>query len=128
MKFLSSAVQKLSSEKTHRQTDGQTDTQTDTQTDRLDWNYYLLHRRMVIKPLSSAYFMLTGHSALFPLTVLKFDLLFSWECHLFTRHQSTFKEHIGKRWLKEDLYWRPFSGGGSVAVHRFKFTESLRNV
>ena len=37
MKFLSSIVQKLSSEQTHRQTDGQTDiqagTQTDTQTD-----------------------------------------------------------------------------------------------
>ena len=32
MKFLPSAVQKLSSEQTHRQTDGQTDTQTDTQT------------------------------------------------------------------------------------------------
>ena len=34
MKFLPSAVQKLSSEQTHRQTDGQTDGQTDTQTDR----------------------------------------------------------------------------------------------
>ena len=34
MKFLPSAVQKLSSEQTHRQTDGQTDRQTDTHTDR----------------------------------------------------------------------------------------------
>ena len=33
MKFLSLAVQKLSSEQTHRQTDGQTDGQTDTQID-----------------------------------------------------------------------------------------------
>ena len=33
MKFLPSAVQKLSSEQTHRQTDGQTDRQTDGQTD-----------------------------------------------------------------------------------------------
>ena len=32
MKFLPSAVQKLSSEQTRRQTDGQTDTQTDRQT------------------------------------------------------------------------------------------------
>ena len=32
MKFLSSAVQKLSSEQTHRQTDGLTDRHTDTQT------------------------------------------------------------------------------------------------
>ena len=34
MKFLPSAVQKLSSEQTHRQTDGETDRQTDTQTHR----------------------------------------------------------------------------------------------
>ena len=34
MKFLSSTVQKLSSEQTDRQTDGQTDTQTDRWTDR----------------------------------------------------------------------------------------------
>ena len=34
MKFLPSAVQKLSSEQTHRQTDGQTDRQTDRYTDR----------------------------------------------------------------------------------------------
>ena len=34
MKFLSSTVQKLSSEQTHRQTDGQTDRQTDRQMDR----------------------------------------------------------------------------------------------
>ena len=34
MKFLPSAVQKLSSEQTHRQTDGQTDKQTDRHTDR----------------------------------------------------------------------------------------------
>ena len=59
MKFLTSAVQKLSSEQTHRWTDRQTDRQTDRwtdrqtdththgQTDRLDWNYYLPHTRMV---------------------------------------------------------------------------------
>ena len=34
MKFLPSAVQKLSPEQTHRQTDGQTDRQMDRQTDR----------------------------------------------------------------------------------------------
>ena len=34
MKFLPSAVQKLSSEQTHRQTDGQIDGQTDRHTDR----------------------------------------------------------------------------------------------
>ena len=34
MKFLSSAVQTLSSEQTHRQTDGQTDTHTQTRTHR----------------------------------------------------------------------------------------------
>ena len=34
MKFLPSAVQKLSPEHTHRQTDGQTDRQTEGQTDR----------------------------------------------------------------------------------------------
>ena len=34
MKFLPSAVQKLSSEQTHRQTDGQTDRWTDRQIDR----------------------------------------------------------------------------------------------
>ena len=34
MKFLSSTVQKLSSEQTHRQTDGQTDGQTDRHTER----------------------------------------------------------------------------------------------
>ena len=33
MKFLPSAVQKLSSEQTHRQTDGQKDRQTDRHTD-----------------------------------------------------------------------------------------------
>ena len=60
MKFLSSVVQKLSSEQTYRQTDRQIDrqinrqtdeqtgTQTDKQTERLDWNYYLPHTRMVI--------------------------------------------------------------------------------
>ena len=47
MEFLPSAVQKLSSEQTHRQTDGQTDRQTHTQRDRLDWNYYLPHMQMV---------------------------------------------------------------------------------
>ena len=34
MKFLPSAVQKLSPEQTHRQTDRQTDTHTDRHTDR----------------------------------------------------------------------------------------------
>ena len=44
MKFLPSAVQKLSSEQTFRQTDRWTD----RQTDRLNRNYYLLHTQMVI--------------------------------------------------------------------------------
>ena len=49
MKFLPSAVQKLSSEQTHRQTDGQTDRQTDGQTDRHT------HRQTRLKLLPTAY-------------------------------------------------------------------------
>ena len=43
IKFLPSAVQKLSSEQTHRQTDGQTDKQTDRYTDSTEIITYRVH-------------------------------------------------------------------------------------
>ena len=57
MKFLPSAVQKLSSEQTHRQTDGQMDRQTDRQTDRWTDRHTDRHtdRQTRLKLLPTAY-------------------------------------------------------------------------
>ena len=55
MKFLPSAVQKLSPEQTHRQTDGQTDRQTERQTDRQTDRHTQTDRQNRLKLLPTAY-------------------------------------------------------------------------
>ena len=55
MKFLSSTVQKLSSEQTHRQTDGQTDRQTDRWTQTHRQTHRQTDRQTQLKLLPTAY-------------------------------------------------------------------------